>query len=139
MATAFDVTVVSNRLPQLRAQGKRKASQAVRRAGLNTARYAAPETPVDTGALKANFVLDIYNGGLSATLKWAMFYAIFQNYGTKGATAKPGGYLVFTIGNRKIFAKSVAGVKGKHFAEKGAEKAFPRFKSDMSKIYGEGV
>jgi hypothetical protein len=116
MAAAFDVTVTvaSNRLPQLRAQGKRKASQAVRRAGFNTIRHAAPLTPVDTGALKANFVLDITNGGLSAVLKWAQFYAFFQNDGTRYIT-------------------------GKRFAEGGAEKAFPRFQSDMSKIYGGGA
>lgn len=141
MATRFDVTVTvaSNRLPHLQAQGKRRASAAVRRAGFNTARHAAPFTPVDTGALKANFVLDISNGGLSATLRWAQFYAVFQNMGTKGATAAPGSFLVFEIGGRKIFAKSVAGVTGKHFAEKGAEAAFPRFKSDMGKIYGGGA
>ena len=117
MVAAFDVTVTvtKNNLPRLRAQGKRKASQAVRRAGFNTIRYAAPETPVDTGALKANFVMDIFNAGLSLTLKWAMFYGLFQNYGTS------------------------RGIVGKHFAEKGAEKAFPRFQSDMAKIYGEGV
>lgn len=117
MAQVFDVTVTvqSNRLPQLRAQGKRRASAAVRRAGFNTARYAAPLTPVDTGALKANFVLDIFNGGLSATLKWVMFYALFQNYGTS------------------------RGITGKHFAEGGAEKAMPRFQRDMSQIYGTGA
>jgi hypothetical protein len=117
MATRFDVsvTVASNRLPHLRAQGKRKASAAVRRAAFNTQRYAAPLTPVDTGALKANVIIDITGNGLSATVRWGQFYGVFQEFGTR------------------------RGIAPKRFAAGGAEKAFPRFQQDMSNIYGGGA
>ena len=51
MAQVFDVTVTvtKNNLPMLKARGKQKAQQAVRRAAFNTHRYSAPLTPVDTG------------------------------------------------------------------------------------------
>ena len=117
MAQRFDitVTVTQNRLPQLKANGKRKAGQAVRRAAFNTQRYAAPLTPVDTGALKANVIIDQAGDGLSATVKWGQFYAIFQEYGTS------------------------RGVSAKRFAQGGAEKAMPMFVRDMSNVYGGGA
>jgi hypothetical protein len=117
MATTFSASLVinSNRLPQLPAIGRQKASQGVRRAAFAVQRGAAPFTPVRTGALKANFIMDFFNAGLSAEVKWAMFYAIFQNFGTR------------------------RGVTAKGFAEKGAAYAWPQFLSDMNGIYGSGV
>lgn len=117
MAQVFDVTVTvtKNNLPMLKARGKQKAQQAVRRAAFNTHRYSAPLTPVDTGALKANVIIDVTNGGLSATVKWGQFYGIFQEFGTR------------------------RGIAPKRFAQGGAEKAFPAFQRDMANIYGGGA
>jgi hypothetical protein len=117
MGTTFSASLVinSNRLPMLPAQGRQKASQAVRRAAFATQRGAAPFTPVRTGALKANFIMDFFNAGLSAEVKWAMFYAIFQNEGTR------------------------RGISAKQFAQKGAAYAWPQFLADMNGIYGSGV
>lgn len=141
MAQGFgvDVIVHHNHLPRLKAQGKQRASQAVRRAALATWRFSAPHTPVDTGALKANVIVDVANGGLSATVRWGQEYAVFQNEGTRGATARAGKFLVFEVNGKKVFAKKVRGVKARKFAQKGAEAAWPRFRHDMANIYGQGV
>lgn len=137
----MDVQVIvhKNDLPRLYANGKRKASQAVRRAAFATWRMSASHTPVDTGALKANVIVDVGAGGLSATVRWGQEYAVFQNEGTKGAVARPGKFLVFEVNGQKVFAKRVRGVRAKQFAQKGAEAAWPLFLRDMQNIYTEGV
>lgn len=42
-------------------------------------------------------------------------HSIFNELGTKGAVARPGKFLRFTIGSRVIYAKRVRGIKGIHF------------------------
>lgn len=52
-------------------------------------------------------------------------HAIFNELGTKGAQAKPGKFLRFTIGSRVIYAKKVKGIKGIHFMRNALESLTP--------------
>ncbi len=106
-----DVVITRDDLPRISTTGRRKANQAVRRCGFSVKRYAAQRTPVKIGNLKANVML-FMTSDVSADLKWMMFYAIFQNDGTR------------------------RGITGKHFAEYGLSMATPGFERDMSGIYG---
>jgi hypothetical protein len=109
------VVVARNDINRMNARAHRKTSQAVRRAGYAIRRFSIPLTRVDTGDLRNRVVLEISNGGHVANLKWLMSYAIYQHDGTK------------------------RGVTGTQFAAKGAERAWPVFRDDMSKVFGEGV
>lgn len=111
VAITADVVINRDDLPRIMTTGRRKSNQAVRRAGFAVQRYAAPLTPVRTGNLKANVML-FMTSDVSADLKWMMFYAIFQNDGTR------------------------RGIVGKHFVEHGVAMAAPGFQRDMATIYG---
>jgi hypothetical protein len=115
MAQMFSAQAVItiNKLPQIASGGKLRVSQALRRAGYATQRYAAPLTPVRTGALKANVIVSADDS--TCTVRWGQEYAIYQEFGTR------------------------RGIPPKAFARGGAEQAWPTFRADCEAAYRGGI
>lgn len=109
------VVVLKNDARRLNARARTRAKRAVRRCGYAIRRFSIVHTPIDTGDLRNRVEMQISNGGETAELRWLMPYAIYQHEGTR------------------------RGVKAKKFAAKGAERAWPVFRDDMSRLFEEGV
>lgn len=76
---------------------------------------------VDTGAMRDSMaVREDRSSDMQNRRYWIgsdLHYTGFQEHGTRGATARPGGVLVFTPkgSSTKVFAKSVRGVTPAYF------------------------
>jgi HK97 gp10 family phage protein len=89
------VSIVFNKLPQLKGQSKQKASQAVRKAAFDIEAGAKQRAPVNTGALKNSIEATgedgkaLAAGGLMAEIGPGVDYGIFVELGTHKQAAKP--------------------------------------------------
>lgn len=101
-----------NKFPQIASQFPERTETAVDKAANMIIEGAAPETPIgDTGFLINSPVIG--GSGTNKTVTWAIFYAIYQNGGTR-----------FIAGN--FFAE--AGVK---YAKPGFIKALQEIASEL--------
>lgn len=114
MATALEIIVNFNNLPQVPPQLRSAAAKGLNTGIMATIGYADPYTPVDTGLLKANKVIQNASAGnLSASVTWAQHYAIYQEFGTS------------------------RGVEAKRFAAQGVERATPALIAAMKAVGAE--
>lgn len=74
------VRATSNRLAELSASLSVLADEALDHGAVSCIEAAAPNTPVDTGALVGNVVIEKVPGGVNVL--WLMHYAVYQNFGT---------------------------------------------------------
>jgi hypothetical protein len=65
----------------------KKVSQVVRKTGNDIIRYAAPNTPVDTGFLRLAVTVVSFSD-LLVGVYWSAFYAIYQELGTRYTAGK---------------------------------------------------
>lgn len=59
-----------------------KVSQVIRKTGNDIIRFAAPNTPVDTGFLRMAVTIVSFNE-LLIGVYWSAFYAVYQELGTR--------------------------------------------------------
>ena len=112
---------------------------AAKEVGAHTAGEVASVTPVNKnpapgqtrGRLAAGWSSKARKtrGGAEAIIGNNVFYGPYVNFGTgiyagKGRIrAKRGKFLVFNMGGQTIFARSIKGQRGQHFAESGMKNA----------------
>lgn len=108
------VTRFSN-IPRINPALRAGAARALNNANMATQGYADPLTPIGpTGFLHTRLVTQNASpGNLTASTTWAMFYAIYQEMGTK------------------------RGVKAKKFAAGGSNRAKPLLISEMKAVGGK--
>ncbi|MGN6484699.1 MAG: hypothetical protein ACTHMX_09860 [Thermomicrobiales bacterium] len=102
-----------------------KVEQALLASGIG---FTQEATPVgETGNLRASIgVIEQAHwtgGGVSGAYGTSLIYAAQRNFGGP-IYARPGGWLVFEINGRKIFAKKVVQT-GAHYMEAGVEQLEP--------------
>lgn len=108
------LVVTSNIFPRLARNFPVAAAAATNVAIARTIEVSDPLTPVDTGAMRANKVLDHATpGDPSGGIHWAQEYTGFQNFGT------------------------VRGVVGQHFVEQGVEAGVQRWHQELANIESE--
>ncbi|MGB3329151.1 MAG: hypothetical protein WBA46_09375 [Thermomicrobiales bacterium] len=119
--------------PELTRSEMLKVEQGLLAAGIGFTQVAAP---VDSGALRASIgVLDAAHwtgGGVSGAYGTSLIYAAQRNFGGP-IYARPGGWLVFEIDGRKIFAKKVV-QSGSHYMEAGVEQLEPLVAAGFGKV-----
>lgn len=74
------ITATSNRLAELKPALRALGESALDAGAVTCIEAATPRTPVDTGALRANVVIESGQG--YRNVKWLQHYAIYQNFGT---------------------------------------------------------
>lgn len=74
------IEAVSNRLGELSASLSDLAEESLDHGVVTCLEVSAPRTPVDTGALKANVVIESGQG--FRTVHWTQHYAAYQEFGT---------------------------------------------------------
>ncbi len=81
------IRATSNRLGELSGALRGLAEEALDHGVTTLIEVADPRTPVDTGALKANKVIE--KGSGSRTITWVQEYAAYQEFGTsRGVPAR---------------------------------------------------
>ena len=80
------VRVRSNRIGEVKAKLPDLVDVAIQKFIMDVIALADPDTPVDTGHLKSNKVIDI--GHLKAVLVWAASYALYVHEGTRFMPAR---------------------------------------------------
>ncbi len=90
MAKSFVVAELKfNRLPEITAALRPKASAIVRKTASDIEAHAKAVVPVDTGNLKNSIQTEMEGGGLTAVVGTGVSYAPFVEWGTHKAPAQP--------------------------------------------------
>lgn len=110
--------------PQVTRTEMLKAEEGLLAAGV---RFTAIAAPVDQGNLRGSIGVLVAahwtGGGVSGSYGTNLLYAAQRNFGGP-IYAKPGGWLVFEVGGKTIFAKKVVQT-GSHFMESGMDQVEP--------------
>lgn len=128
------------RAPEILKQELILADQELLRAGI---RYTVIAAPVDEGVLRASisFLEHAHwtGGGVSGSYGTNLLYAAQRNFGGP-IFAKPGGWLVFEIDGKTIFAKRVD-QKGSHYMEAGMDQVEPlvavTFEKALERVFAQ--
>ena len=76
-------------LAQLARSSESRAKRAVLATALDAERIAKRRCPVDTGRLRASIHTRQIDGGLGAEVLTDVYYAVYQEYGTRYMSAQP--------------------------------------------------
>lgn len=73
--------------------------------------------PVNTGAMADGFELEVSGDAMrpEVTVYNKMPYTIYQERGTQGSQARPGGTLRFSVGGRVVFARKTGPIAAGNF------------------------
>lgn len=126
---------------------QRAAEQIIQQTAQKVQAEAQTRAPVRSGRLR-NSISIKYVNATTALIGPEVDYGVYQEFGTGSRgefpgtpytikSRRPGGYLVFRVGNRKVFTRSVQhpGVRAKAFMRGGLEAALgPNLASRLAQV-----
>jgi phage gpG-like protein len=133
-AASADLTSLAKDLVAAGMSINTAAQKVIQDMALRVQSESQSRAPVKSGRLR-NSISVRYSDPLSAIIGPQVEYGVYQEFGTgtrgefPGApitiTPKNGKYLVFKVGNRKVYARKVVnpGVKARHYMRDGFEAA----------------
>lgn len=135
---AEEFAAAMRRAPQVTT---REFSRAIGNSAFRVEALAKQKAPIEYGNLRGSINTrgpKATANNVEASVGTNMHYARYQEEGTglygprkQPITPKSGKFLVFTVGGKKIFAKSVRGVRPKRYFRGAKEEATPFFTDQM--------